>query len=290
MKYLKNEPLKKHTSFRVGGTAQWLLVPRDEEELASSLIFAQEHKLPITILGAGTNVLALDKGFSGLVVKLAGGMNQLKFEGNTVEAGAGILLSKLLSAAVARGLSGLEFLAGIPGTLGGALVMNAGAWGFGIGSRVVSVKVIDRLGKSQLLQKKDLKFGYRRSILQQGNFIVMSAVIKLRKGNRRVIKNKIKEYLEIRRSSQPLGIPNAGSVFKNPPGKFAGKLIEEAGLKGARVGDAQVSTKHANFIVNLGEATSHDIIRLITRIQKLVKERFKINLEPEIKIMVKSPR
>jgi UDP-N-acetylmuramate dehydrogenase len=290
MKYLKNEPLKKHTSFRIGGSTQWLLVPRDEEELASALNFAQEHKLPITILGAGTNVLALDKGFAGLAIKMAGGMNQLRFEGNTLEVGAGVFLPKLLAALLARRLSGLEFLAGIPGTIGGALVMNAGGWGKGIGTRVVSVKVLDHQGKFHILQKKDLHFGYRRSCLQRGNFIVTSAVLKLRKGNRQQIKNKIKEYLEIRKSSQPLGIPNAGSIFKNPHGKFAGKLIEEAGLKGVRIGDAQVSTKHANFIVNLGEATSHDVIRLITRIQKLVNDRFKIKLEPEIKIMVKSPR
>jgi UDP-N-acetylmuramate dehydrogenase len=288
MKYLRNEPLRKHTSFRIGGPADYFCVPGSVEELKEALLFAKERRLPVAVMGAGTNLLALDKGFRGLVIKLSGGLKQLKARGRTLYLGAGVLIPQLLNYMVRRGLGGVGFLAGIPGTVGGAVAMNAGAWGKEIGRYVDRVRLVDFKGKEVILKKKRMGFGYRKSVLQKGKHIVVEVVLKLRKSDRRLIKKKMKECLKQRKTSQPLGSPNAGSIFKNPRGKFAGKLLEEAGCKGLRIGDAQVSTKHSNFIVNLGEAKARDVIKLITRAQNLVKNKFKIRLEPELKIMVKS--
>lgn len=284
MRLIRNEPLKKHTSFRVGGPADYFCVPENAEQLRAALHFARERRLPVAVMGAGTNLLALDKGFRGLVVKLGGGLVEIKAEGRHLYVGSGVPLPKLVSYAVTKGLAGLEFLAGIPGSVGGAVVMNAGAWQKSIGAVVWRVRAIDPQGKEKVLTKKALRFSYRRSALQKRKLIVTEVVLRLRRGDRSVLKQQGQEYLRLRRQTQPLGSPNAGSVFKNPPGKFAGELIEAAGCKGLRVGDAQVSYKHANFIVNLGEARATDIIKLMTKVQRAVKTR----LEPEIKIMVKS--
>lgn len=284
MKFSRNVSLKKHTSFRIGGPADYFCIPSNADELKQALLFAREKRLPVAVMGAGTNLLVLDKGFRGLVICLAGGLDQLKIRGRTLYAGAGLSLGRLLNAALRRRLGGLEFLAGIPGTVGGAVVMNAGAWGKEIGRYIDRVRAIDQRGREKIFKKKNLGFGYRRSRIQKDKFIIVEAVFKLRQSKLRLIKNKVKEYLGQRKASQPLGSPNAGSIFRNPKGKYAGRLIEEAGCKGWRVGDAQISTKHANFIVNLGEAKARDIIKLITRVQKKVKSR----LEPELKILTKS--
>jgi len=283
MKYLRNESLKKHTTFKIGGTADYFCVPRGVEELQEAIEFAEEHDLEIAVMGGGSNLLVLDRGFRGLVIKLAGGMNGIRIDGSTVRVGAGAMLSRLTN------LGGLEFLAGIPGTVGGAVVMNAGAWGKEIAPYVKEVILIGRKGRKKVLSRKELGFKYRGSRLQNGKWIVAEVLLKLNKRDKNKIKEEIKHYLTARKIAQPLGIPNCGSVFRNPPGKFAGKLIENAGCKGMRYGDAQVSEKHANFIVNLGDAKARDVIRLITAVQKAVKSRFHIALEPELKIMVKSP-
>jgi len=288
MKCLKNEPLKKHTSFRIGGPAAYFLQPKNMEELIEALKFAKEHKFMYSVMGAGSNLLVLDKGFPGLVIKIAGGFNAINIRGRTVRVGAGILLPPLLNYLARKGLGGLEFLAGIPGTVGGAVVMNAGAWGKEIGDFVQSVKVLDNKGKVQIIEGRKMQMGYRRSIFHKAKLIIFEIVLKLRKSRSKMIRNRITEFLKQRRMSQPLGIPNAGCVFKNPKGRFAGKLIEEAGCKEMRVGDAQVSAKHANFIVNLGDAKARDVLKLLTRVQRMVKERFKVRLEPELKIMIKS--
>jgi UDP-N-acetylmuramate dehydrogenase len=284
MKYNRNEPLKKHTSFRIGGPADYFCAPANLPQLREALLFASAKRLPVALLGAGTNLLVLDKGFRGLVLKLAGSLARIRVRGRTVYAGGGAPLGQLLAKANRQGLGGLEFLAGIPGTVGGAAVMNAGAWDKEIGRYIVRVKALDPAGREALLNKKQLRFGYRRSSLQKKPLIVLEVVLRLRKVRRSVSRAKSQKYLERRRAGQPLGMPNAGSIFKNPPGKFAGQLLEEAGCKGLRVGDAQVSNKHANFIVNLGEAKAHDVIKLMTKLQR----RVKIKLEPELKIMVKS--
>jgi len=288
MKILRKEPLKKHTSFRIGGPAEYFCVPKNVDELRECLLFAGKNHLPVAIIGTGTNLLALDKGFSGLVIKLAGGLNRIKVRGRIVHAGAGAALPKLLASLSRRGLAGLEFLAGIPGTVGGAAVMNAGAWSKEIGPYIERIKVLDKDGNVKVLENKDLDFSYRGSALQASHFIAAEVVLKLRKGKPGPIRKKITGFLEKRKINQPLGIPNAGSVFKNPKGKFAGKLLEEAGFKGMRSGDAQVSTRHANFIVNLGEAKARDVIKLMTRMQNTVWRKFKVKLEPELKIMVQS--
>ncbi|MDD5382893.1 MAG: UDP-N-acetylmuramate dehydrogenase [Candidatus Margulisbacteria bacterium] len=289
MRLLRNEPLKKHTSFRIGGPADYFCIPRNMAELKDALVFARERGLGTVIIGAGTNLLVLDQGFRGVVVKLAGGLNWIRVNGGRIEVGAGVHIAKLLQVLGNKKLGGLEFLAGIPGTVGGAIVMNAGAWGKEIADYVEQVLVIDRAGRQKILKRRVLGFGYRRSRLQGSRWILAQVVLKLRKKKRGLIRRKVRENLIKRKAAQPLGIPNCGSVFKNPKGDFAGRLIQEAGCKGMRIGDAQVSAKHANFIVNLGDARARDVIKLMTSVQKKVKDRFKIRLEPEIKIMVKSP-
>ncbi len=290
MKYSRNESLKKHTSFRIGGSADYFCVPKSIEEIREALSFAKERKLGIAILGAGTNLLVLDRGVNGLVIKLGKGLNWIRVEDSRVYAGAGVLLPRLIKVITKKGLGGLEFLAGIPGSIGGAVVMNAGAWGKEIGKFVDGVKVLNRDGKEEVIKLKKLGFGYRKSRFQENRWILTEVVFKLRRKNRKAIERKIKENLLNRKNMQPLGSPNCGSIFKNPKGDFAGRLIEAAGCKGMRIGDAQVSTKHANFIVNLGEAKARDVIKLMTCVQKEVKDKFKIELEPEIKFMLKSAR
>lgn len=285
MKYLRNEPLKKHTSFKIGGPADYFCAPKSVEEVIEALQFSHEHKLPVAIIGAGTNLLALDKGFRGMAIKLAGGLNKITVQGNTAYAGAGVYIPLLLKTLLRKGLSGLEFMFGIPGTVGGALVMNAEAWGKEIGSAVVSADVIDGKGKAASLNRKNLRFGYRKSALQSGKWIVTGVIFKLKKDKPSNIRKRMEEYLRKRIAAQPLGIPSAGSIFKNPKFNRAGKILDETGCKGMRVGDAAVSKKHANFIVNLGEATARDVIRLMTKMQKAAK----VALEPEIRIVVKSP-
>ncbi|NQT29255.1 MAG: UDP-N-acetylmuramate dehydrogenase [Candidatus Saganbacteria bacterium] len=286
MRFLRNEPLKKHTSFKIGGPADYFCVPKNIDELCQALIFAKERSLAITILGAGSNLLVLDKGFRGLVIKLAGMQNMIKFDGTVVEVGAGVRLPRLINALAKKGVGGLEFLVGIPGSVGGAVFMNAGAWGKDIGRYVLAINVIDFKGNQKVIKKNKLKFVYRGC--KVANCIITSVLLRLSKKSKKAIHKKMVQYLAKRKSSQPLGVPNCGCVFRNPKGNFAGKLIEEAGGKGLRIGDAQVSLKHANFIVNLGEAKACDVIRLMTRIEKAVYTASKITLEPELKIMVKS--
>jgi UDP-N-acetylmuramate dehydrogenase len=284
MKFLRNELLKKHTSFKVGGPADYFCVPQNSDQLKEAVLFAQQQRLAVAVMGAGSNLLVLDKGFRGLVIKLAGGINQIKFRGRSVYVGAGVSLGQLLKVAARRGLGGLEFLVGVPATVGGAAIMNAGAWGKEIGKYIERIKGLDYAGEEKIIEKKALKFGYRRSLLQKRKIIIFEVVLKLRKSRPGLIRKKLKSLWEKRKATQPLGIPSAGSVFKNPKGDFAGKLLEEAGCKGMRVGDAQVCPKHANFIVNLADSKAADIIRLMTLMQKKIK----VKLEPEIKIMLKS--
>ncbi len=281
MRYLREQPLKKHCSIKIGGPAEYFCQPKNINDLKDALKFAHEKRLPVMILGAGSNLLFSDQGFKGLVIKLVKGLDWVRVDRAKVTVASGVLLSKLLSNLIKSKLGGLEFLVGIPGTVGGAVVMNAGAWGKEIGQFVDRIKVLDKSGKGKVIKRKDLGFAYRKSILQKNDLVVTEVTLRLRSSKKSIVLKKIKEFMDRRKGSQPLGIPNSGSVFKNPTGSFAGKLIEEAGCKGMRVGDAQVSEKHANFIVNLGEAKADDVIKLMSRIQKSVK----IKLEPEIVII-----
>lgn len=281
MKYLHNEPLKKHNSFHIGGNADHFCKPNNLNEIKEAIAFAAQKKVPIAFLGCGTNLLVLDRGFRGLVIKLAPGLSWMRMEGSKAWVGAGTSLPRLIKTLGQKGYGGLEFLAGIPGSIGGAVVMNAGAWKKDLGALVEKVKVIDLKGNEKELNKKQLGFSYRHSKLQKGHWIVIEVLLKLKKSKPKLIAQKTSEILSVRKLHQPLGIPSCGCIFKNPKDDFAGRLIERSGLKGLRVGDAQVSSKHANFIVNLGDAKAKDVLKLMTIIQKKVAKK----LVPEIKLL-----
>jgi len=303
----ENVPLRDYTTFKIGGPARYFFVAKNKEDLKNAILWAKKKKLPFFILGGGSNVLFSDKGFNGLVIKLQN--TQYEIRNTNVIAGAGVPLQKLVLEAVKKGLSGLENLAGIPGTLGGAIWGNAGAFEREIGDLVEEVKVLD-VGGSKLevkkLKKEDCKFGYRNSIFKRRkNWIILEATLKLKKGNKKEIEEKIKEFLKLRKEKQPLELPCAGSVFKNVsiekvPKKIrekfkekikngflpAGVLIEAARLKGYQIGGAKISEKHANFIVNTGEAKARDVLKLIELIKKRVKKKFKIELKEEIVLVL----
>jgi len=300
-------PLKGYTTFKIGGPARYFFVAKSKEDLKNGILWAKKKKLSFFILGAGSNVLFSDKGFNGLVIKLQN--TQYEIRNTNVIAGAGVPLQKLILEAAKKGLSGLENLAGIPGTLGGAIWGNAGAFGREIGDLAEEVKVLDVRGSKlevKKLKKEDCKFGYRNSIFKRRkNWIILEATLKLKKGNKKEIEEKIKEFLKLRKEKQPLELPSAGSVFKNVPikkvpkkiqEKFnekikngflpAGVLIEAVRLKGYQIGGAKISEKHANFIVNTGEAKAKDVLKLIELIKKRVKKKFKIELKEEIVLVL----
>lgn len=277
------EPLKKHTTFKIGGPARFFIEPHDIADLKLLITSAKKYKIPILVIGSGSNILISDKGVAGMVLKLnSSSFRRVFIKCNCLEAGSGATLRQLIQVASERALSGAQFLAGIPGTVGGALAMNAGAWGKNIGDLVQKATVMDYNGNIKILSKKDIKFGYRKSSLSK--FIILSACIKLAKKNKKEIKDNINKYLEYRRNTQDASLPNAGCIFKNPPGKSAGRLIDLCGLKGKRIGNASVSVRHANFILNQGNAKASDILKLMRLIKTEVKRKFTITLEPEIRI------
>lgn len=281
---LLDESMSKHTSFATGGNAKVFVRPANVLELSRMISFLNEHNIKYFILGCGSNILVTDKGFSNTVVIALADANcfsKIEINDDYITCGSGVKISSLLRACLLHGLSGLEFLCGIPGTVGGALVMNAGAYGQEIGSYVDFVEVVDSDGGIRKIKGEELFFSYRHGV-DQG--IVVGAGIRAGKAELNQIKNKCSEYMKKRNIAQPKG-NNAGSVFRNPTGTFAGKLIEEAGLKGFSVGDAFVSDKHANFIINRGKATSSDIQELMNVVVSKVKEQSGILLEPEIKIV-----
>lgn len=280
-----DEPMSRHTTFQIGGPADALVIPTSEEELQRIILFCREKKLPYYIIGKGSNLLIRDKGIRGAVIKIDQPLGHLEFSGHQVKAGAGLSLGELSRKVAERGLSGLEFAIGIPGSLGGALVMNAGAYDGEMKDVVTSVRVLDEKGRCFTLLADQLKFGYRHSILQGSDLIVLEATIDLTPGNPDEIQARMDDYTKRRESRQPLNLPSAGSVFRRPTGYFVGPMIEELGLKGFQVNQAQVSEMHAGFIVNQGQATAEDVITLIKIIQELAKERFGVELVPEIKII-----
>lgn len=290
--------LAAYTTFKIGGAARFFFEPDTLKELRDALVFAKTKGIPVFILGAGSNILASDTGLNALVIRLSGkDFKGLAVNGIYLRAGCGLKLSRLLTAAKKRSLSGLEFLAGIPGTLGGALMGNAGAWGKSIGDLVEEISVLDYNGKVKLLKKNRLEFGYRRSSL--GEYIITGAKLKLTPGKLSQISSLIRGLLKQRSLSQENNLPNAGCIFKNPSALrpqgrglasgcqshwTAGKLIDACGLKGRRAGGAVVSSRHANFILNRGRAKSKDVLSLMRLAAKEVERRFKVKLEPEIKI------
>ena len=278
-----DEPLARHTSLKVGGPASYFLALRNIEELTSVIEFSKEENLDFFILGEGTNVLFPDKGFSGLVIQLKGEFEKFFVEGNQVTAGAGVKLNNLVEKLAKRGLAGLELVSGIPGSVGGAIVSNAGMKMGWIGDVVREIRIFSD-GEVKILNKEELGFSYRHCDLPD-KAIVLEVRLGLKNGKKSDIINTIKENLKERKKNQPVSTFNAGCVFRNPGTYEAGKLIESAGLKGARLGDAEVSKKHANFIINCGRAKAEDVRNLIEKIQRTVKEKFDIDLELELKIV-----
>ena len=287
---LQDEPMARHTSFKVGGPADCLVLPQTEDDVMTVLAFAREREMPLTIIGAGTNLIVRDGGIRGIAMSLASEFAAYDVEGQRIHAQAGVLLATLCAAAAGCELSGLEWAMGIPGTLGGALVMNAGAFGGDTRSVVETVRVVSPDGELKQLSVEEMEFGYRTSLLKRGQQIALGATLRLCEGDPAAIQARQREILEHRRRTQPLDLPSAGSIFERPPDDYAGRLIEQAGLKGKRIGGAQVSTKHANFIVNTGGATASDILELIEHVREVVRQRFDVTLEQEVVVIGEDAR
>ena len=288
MKFQKNISLAKHTTFKIGGPAKYFCIAESKEDIIEAIKKAKEKKLPLFILGNGSNVLALDEGFDGLVIKIE--TRSLSTDRDRVSAEAGAKLKDLLRLSAREGLTGLEWIAGIPGTVGGAIYGNAQAFDGKMSNLIKSVEVLDdRSLKIKKISQKKCRFSLKSSVFKKNkNLIIISAILRLKRGNKKEIRNKIKENLAWRKKRHPLNYPSAGSVFINRSKKFpSAYLIEQSGLKGRKIGDAQVSKKHAGFIVNLGKAKSRDVLELIKIIKKEVKKKFRIKLEEEIQIVLR---
>ena len=289
----KNIKLASQVTFKIGGEAEYFFVAKTKEDLIKAIKVAKRYQLPFFILGGGSNLLISDKGFKGIVIKIQ--MSNVKRQNTKIYTEAGLPLSLLLTRALENNLTGLEWAVGIPGTVGGAIRGNAGAFGCSMAGIVKSAEVLEVQNlksqnynsklKSKILKDKDCKFGYKDSIFKhQQDLIILSAHLQFKKDNQKEIKKKIKEYLDKRKKTQP-NFPSAGSVFKNPPGFWAGELIEKCGLKGKKLGKAQISKKHANFIINLGGAKAEDVKKLINLAKLKVKDKFGIKLEEEIQYL-----
>lgn len=279
----RDEPMSAHTTFRVGGPADYFVTPRSEEALAELAAFVTKEGLPHYILGNGSNLLVGDKGYRGVMIQVGRGFDGVRVEGEVVYAQAGISLARLALAARQSSLSGLEFASGIPGTLGGAVMMNAGAYGGEMKQVVVSVRALAQSGEIREIPAEGLEFGYRTSIFARNGDVILGAVLKLEKGDGDQIQKNMDELKRRRVEKQPLEYPSAGSTFKRPEGHFAGKLIEEAGLRGFSVGGAQVSEKHCGFVVNKGGATAADIASLMDRVAERVERHSGVRLRPEVR-------
>ncbi len=281
----QEEPMSAHTTFRIGGPAKIFVSPGSEEELKSLADLLRKKKIPWFILGKGSNVLVSDKGFDGVVIQIGKGLGNICARGNTLDADAGVLLSRIAKKALEAGLTGLEFAAGIPGTVGGAVVMNAGAYGSEMKDVLTKVRVLTEEGSIKEISADRLELGYRTSSVLKNGWIVLGARFCLKQGDPKQIQARIEELAKLRRSKQPLEYPSAGSTFKRPEGFFAGKLIQDAGLKGFQVGGAQVSEKHSGFVINRDHATAQDVIQLCGQVSETVRKQFGVKLELEIKCL-----
>ena len=276
------EMMNKHTSFRVGGPAKVFLMVHTEEVLKSILLALKRYELPYFVLGNGSNLLVSDAGYDGVMIYLGEEFSKVEINGTQIRAKAATLLGKVARMAMEEALSGLEFAAGIPGSIGGGVVMNAGAYGGDLSQVVTKVRAMNPEGEVVTLEKEELLLGYRTSIFKKKPFIILDVFMELQKGDKEEILGKIKEYTKARVEKQPLEYPSAGSTFKRPEGYFAGKLIMDAGLRGYRVGDAQVSEKHCGFVINRGNATASEIKTLMSDVAKKVKDEFGVDLEAEV--------
>lgn len=288
-KVIENQSMRDLTSFKIGGVADLFVVPYNVKDLYQVIDFCTRSKIPFIVIGNGSKLVIRDEGFRGVVIKLGGGFKKIDINEHEARVGAGADLPTLINLAADRGLSGLEYLAGIPGTVGGAVVRNAGAFGESLSDRIVSVKVIspnNSNGGGFTLDREKIKFDYRSSVfLESKNLILAEVKIRLSPDTKQKVVSRVKEATNKKMQTQPLSFPSAGCVFKNPSFYSAGYLIQNAGCLGMRVGDAQVSFQHGNFIINRGKATANEIIQLIEKVSKKVKERFNIELEPEVEII-----
>ena len=280
---LLEEPMKRHTTFRIGGPAEVFVMPGNLEEMQRILEICRTEDLPYFILGNGSNLLVGDGGFRGVVLQIFKKMNDVRVEGERVTAQAGVLLSKVASAAYNASLTGLEFAAGIPGTLGGAVRMNAGAYGGEMKQVLESAVVLTQEGELLTIPVEELGLAYRTSVVEKKDYVVVEATLRLKKGDQAAIREVMDDLKQRRVTKQPLEFGSAGSTFKRPEGYFAGKLIEDAGLRGFRIGDAQVSEKHCGFVINRGNATAAQVCELMQEVVKKVKETSGVTLEPEVK-------
>lgn len=279
------EPMSKHTTFRIGGPADFYLCPHSTKEVQQTVQICKEENLPYFILGNGSNLLVSDKGYRGAIIQLWKNFSDISVKDCCITAKAGALLSKVAAEALEEGLTGMEFASGIPGTIGGAVFMNAGAYGGEMKDVIKEVKVLDDQGEIRVLSNEEMKLGYRTSIVKEKGYTVLSAVLQLKKGDISVIRETMEDLKNRRTSKQPLDMPSAGSTFKRPEGYFAGKLIMDSGLRGFSVGGAQVSEKHCGFVVNKGGATAEDVTALIREVQRRVKEKFGVELETEVRFL-----
>ena len=282
---LKDEPMKMHTTFRIGGPADYFIQPSKIEEIRRIVAVCRECSTPYYIMGNGSNLLVGDKGFRGVIVQVFKQMSDVYADGERVYAQAGALLSKTAAVACEASLTGMEFASGIPGTLGGACVMNAGAYGGEMKDVLKEVTVLTDEGEFLTIPKEELELGYRTSVIAKKGYIVIEAVLELKSGNADEIRAYMDELKEKRITKQPLEYPSAGSTFKRPEGYFAGKLIQDAGLRGYQVGGAQVSEKHCGFVINKENATAKDVVDLIHDVQRIVYEKFQVQLETEVKFL-----
>ncbi len=282
-KVLVNEPMSAHTTFRIGGPADYFVMPETVEELAKILALCKEEGMPYFVLGNGSNLLVGDKGFRGVVIQLYKNFDGMSIEGTKVTAKSGAMLIRVAKEAGKAGLTGLEFASGIPGTIGGAMVMNAGAYGGEMKDVVTAVTVLTKEGEIKTLTGTEMNFRYRGSVVEDEGYIVLEAVMELKEGNLEEIQARIDELSLQRRTKQPIEYPSAGSTFKRPEGYFAGKLIQDANLRGYQVGGAQVSEKHCGFVINAGGATAADVMQLMQDVSDKVNEQFGVTLEPEVK-------
>ena len=281
---LKNEPMSKHTTFRIGGNADVFVSPK-VSQVADIITLAKEFEVPVTIIGNGSNLLVGDKGIRGLVLSFGKEAEDIQLDGTCMTVSAGTILAKAAAEAAKNSLTGLEFAAGIPGTMGGAIVMNAGAYGGEMKDVVISATVLTPEGEIKVLSNEELDLAYRHSCIPEMGYIVLEVVLELTPGDEEKIRETMADLKGRRVDKQPLEYPSAGSTFKRPEGHFAGKLIQDAELRGYQVGGAQVSEKHCGFVINTGNATAADVLQLIEDVKKIVFEKFQVELEPEVKMI-----
>ena len=279
---MKDEPMKKHTTFRIGGPADYFVTPESREEIQAIVELCKKEEIPYSVIGNGSNLLVGDKGYHGIILYLGDGMDQIQVDGNRLTIQAGCLMSRIAREACEHALTGFEFASGIPGSIGGGVVMNAGAYDGELGQIVTKVWVMNEEGEILVLNNQDMEFGYRTSVIKKRPFIVVQVEMELQPGNQEEIAAKMTELNRRRREKQPLEYPSAGSTFKRPQGYFAGKLIMDAGLRGYSIGGACVSEKHCGFIINKNHASAADVAEVICEVQERVKEKFGVTLETEV--------